>query len=144
MIDAGEAAYPAELRAAMQRNRDEDATAALDTKALSGEFGVEVIGAAVYGLPDQKQTLVYLYESESGRTQRWFAPYEPSNGTAMEPPPDTESAGGGPPWPGYDQQSIAEIVADPRFSDTAPDRIRAYEQAHKGRKVSQAYKAQQV
>ena len=78
VIQAVQSAYPPELRAAMQRQRDEVASAALDVEALSAEYGVKVVAAAVYGLRGTEQTVVYLFEDDSGRTGRWFAPLEES------------------------------------------------------------------
>ena len=151
LIEQGEAQYPPELRAAMQRHRDEEATEALDLRALSREYGVNVIGAAVYGLADQRQTLVYLYESESGRTARWYAPYEqavaepppseepepetPDPTAVEEPEPEPEpEPEGGPPYPEYDRQSVAEIVNDDRITAENAEQVRAYEREHRNRK----------
>jgi hypothetical protein len=76
LIAAGEASYPPDLRAAMGRRTDEVATEALDLGALSGELGVKVVAASVRGFPGEDQILVYLFEEDSGRTGRWYAPLE--------------------------------------------------------------------
>lgn len=138
LIEAGDAAYPVELRTAMQRNRDEAATAALDVGALSAEFGVKVLGAAVYGLPDQEQTIVYLYEGEGGRTARWYASYEKDAMPSEEPPEVADETAIEPeemaPYPEYDRQSVAEITNDERITAGNADAVRAYESAHRNRK----------
>jgi hypothetical protein len=72
LIEAGEAAYPPELRAAMQRSKDEVGSAALDLEALSAEYGTTVVGASVHGFPGEDQVIVYLYRAPSGRTGRWY------------------------------------------------------------------------
>jgi hypothetical protein len=131
LIQAGEQAYPPELRATMQRHRDESATAGLDMEALSSQYGVRVLTAAVYGLPDQDQQVVYLYETESGRTARWYAPYEAKRRRRAEPEPEPS----GEPWPGYDGQSVAEVTAYlDDHEEVDSEVVRAYEQEHKARK----------
>lgn len=132
---------PPELTSAMQRHKDPDATRALDMEAESGRLGVKVLTAAVYGLPSEgDQKLVYLYESDDGRTHRWFEDYEGSESEESDEPEadprenlpdpaDTE------PWPSYSVQSVAEITAQlPHLTDEQLDGLVEFEKAHKNRK----------
>lgn len=143
VIQAVDRQYPPELRAAMQRNRDHAASEKLDLKALSGEHGVKVVGAGVYGLPGEDQVLVYLYETDAGRTARWYAPFSqedvPVNGGGeqSEPKPaepPAEPDGDEEPWPGYDKQSVAEIQERLAEDGVDFDAVADYEATHKNRK----------
>jgi hypothetical protein len=40
--------------------------------------GAHVVGAAVHGKSDQQQVLTFVYETETGRTGKWFAEYDTS------------------------------------------------------------------
>lgn len=91
MIQAVHASFPPELRAALQRTQDPAGTKALSLDALSAEYGVTVLGAAVYGLPGDKQSICYIYEDESGRVGRWYqdvkdSPYQEQIETAVWEP----------------------------------------------------------
>jgi hypothetical protein len=133
---------PPEMTAAMQRHKDPEATAALDMGDLSGRLGVKVLTAAVYGLPDQDQKLVYLYEDDAGRTHRWYEDYEggpaptPEQQAPVAPgPAPGQPEVGSEPWDGYDEQSVAEITTQlGDLSDEDLDALAAYEASHKNRK----------
>lgn len=162
LIEAGEAAYPPELRAAMQRSKDDVGSEALDLQALSGEYGTEVVAASVHGFPGEDQVIVYLYRAPSGRTARWYqaladstqeevvraahepgaeapAP-EPEPEPAPEPAPPTpepapEATPTGEPWSNYDSETVAEIQV--KLGSLPPEElaaVRSYEAANKNRK----------
>lgn len=164
LIAAGESAYPPALRAAMGRRVDEVATGALDLGALSAELGVEVVAASVRGFPGEEQILVYLFQEDSGRTGRWYAPLEETSAVGdveqahqeaeqaeeeaqgqiaeeaglpepgPEPGPEPEP-NGEPPWPSYDAETVAEIQDRLVSADDAlKARVAEYEAAHKNRK----------
>ena len=82
MIQAVQAAYPPELRAVLQRAPDPAGSAVLDLEALSSEYGTKVVAAGVYG-SGPEAAIAYIFEDESGRTGRWYAPLKGSGSEAL-------------------------------------------------------------
>ena len=82
MIQAVQAAYPPELRATLQRQPDHVGSAVLDLEALSSEYGTKAVAAGVYG-SGPEAAIAYIFEDESGRTGRWFAPLKGSGSEGL-------------------------------------------------------------
>lgn len=85
--------HPLVLQQALVRKQDEERSKALDMDEVRDYLdgvtlpngdpavpdGTEVVGAAVRGERDQPQVLTYTFRvKESGRTAKWFAPYNES------------------------------------------------------------------